>query len=310
VSAADIAVALGGARQEGRAWRCRCPLHRGRSLVLKDGERGCVLATCWGGCDRRDVLAELHRRGLLGGRADYRPATARQEGDADRDLGAERTARALDIWRKARPGAGTIVEDYLATRGIRPDTWPVAIRFHSRCPRPRDADWNSVPPLPAMVGLVEHAERGPVAVHVTYLHPDGSGKAHLPRKEQKASFGPVGGGAVRLGKPCAGEWFAIAEGIETTAAVVMACAIPGWAAISANGIRSLVLPPEATHVIICADHDASGTGERAARDAAQRWMAEGRRVRVALPPEGNTDFNDLLMGCSGPLSNEVKNDAA
>ena len=32
VSAADIAVALGEARREGRGWRCRCPLHNGRSL--------------------------------------------------------------------------------------------------------------------------------------------------------------------------------------------------------------------------------------------------------------------------------------
>ena len=28
----------------------------------------------------------------------------------------------------------------------------------------------------------------------------------------------------------------------------------------------------------------SGTGDRAARDAATRWVAEGRRVRVAMPP--------------------------
>ena len=52
--------------------------------------------------------------------------------------------------------------------------------------------------------------------------------------------------------------------------------MPAWAALSAGGIRALVLPREATHVLICADHDVSGVGERAARDAAVRWLAEGR----------------------------------
>ena len=42
------------------------------------------------------------------------------------------------------------------------------------------------------------------------------------------------------------------------------------------------------------DHDESGTGARAARDAAERWLAEGRRVRMAIPPSTGTDFNDVL----------------
>ena len=140
-----------------------------------------------------------------------------------------------------------------------------------------------LPPLPAMVALVEHVERGPVAVHCTYLRPDGSGKADI--EKPKAIFGPVGGGAVRFGAPRAGEWLAVAEGIETALSVAVACSMPAWAALSAGGIKNLVLPPEATHVVICADHDASGTGERAAHDAAARWLAEGRRVRIAMPPE-------------------------
>ncbi len=42
--APDIAAALGDARREGRRWRCRCPLHGGRSLVLHEGDNGRVLA--------------------------------------------------------------------------------------------------------------------------------------------------------------------------------------------------------------------------------------------------------------------------
>jgi putative DNA primase/helicase len=303
MTAADIAHALGGARREGRAWRCRCPLHNGRSLTLRDGDGGCVLVKCWGGCDRRDVLAELRRRGLLDGRTiDYRRPSPRTSKRED----AARTARALAIWREARPAVGTVVEKYLWSRGILLDAWPAALRFHPACPRPRDEIGNFRPPLPAMVAMVEHVQRGPVAVHASYLRPDGSGKADIPKEQQKASFGPIKGGAVRLGIPRAGQWLAVGEGIETTLSVGAACAMPGWAAVSAGGIRSLVLSREATHVIICADHDASGVGERAARDAAARWLAEGRRVKLALPPRAGIDFNDILRGVASAPTEEAR----
>jgi putative DNA primase/helicase len=296
MSAADIAHALGDARREGRDWRCRCPMHQGRSLTLRDGDGGRLLAWCFGGCDSRDVLIELRRRGLLDGRTTgYR-----------RPSPQTRTARALAIWHEARPAAGTIVESYLRSRGILLDAWPAALRFHPACPRPRDEVGNLRPPLPAMMAMVEHARRGPVAVHATYLWPDGSGKGDIPKKQQKASFGPIKGGAVRLGIPRAGEWLAVGEGTETTLSVAVACAMPGWAALSAGGIRSLVLSREATHVIICADHDASGVGERAARDAAARWLAEGRRVKLALPPRAGTDFNDILRGVASALTEEAR----
>ena len=45
MTAANIAAVLGDARPEGRAWRCRCPLHGWRSLTLRDGEQ----ALCAGG---------------------------------------------------------------------------------------------------------------------------------------------------------------------------------------------------------------------------------------------------------------------
>ena len=291
MNAAAIAAVLGDARREGRAWRCLCPLHGGHSLVIKDGDGGRVLATCFGGCNRLEVLAELRRRGLLDRHSDYAaPFIAAPRRDDD----TARTARALSFWSNTQRGAGTIVAQYLGGRGIALDLWPASLRFHPRCPRPKDDTDNFVPPLPAMVGLVEHVERGPVAAHCTYLRPDGTGKAAI--EEPKAIFGPVAGGAVRFGPPREGEWLAIAEGIETTLSVMRASGLVGWAALSEGGIRKLVLPPEATHVLICSDHDASGVGERAGREAAQRFLAEGRLVRLAMPPMPNSDWNDVLLG--------------
>src|SRR5262249_42871510 len=155
------------------------------------------------------------------------------------------------------------------------DAWPPALRFHPACPRPRGEVDNVRPPLPAMVALVEHVQRGPVAVHATYLRPDGNGKADIPKEQQRASFGPIRGGAVQLGRP-RGEWIAVAEGVETALSIMVASAIPAWAALSAGGLERLALPPEAGMVLICADNDANGVGARAARTAGHRFLAEGR----------------------------------
>ena len=76
--------------------------------MIQDGDGGRVLATCWGGCDRLDVLAELRRRGLLDGRADFAPRIIPPSPRYHDD--AWRTARALKIWRNTERGAGTIVE--------------------------------------------------------------------------------------------------------------------------------------------------------------------------------------------------------
>ena len=301
MTAAEIASTLGSARREGRNWRCCCPLHGGRSLVLREGEGGRLLVKCWGGCNRLDVLAELRRRGLLSrGTLDYMPPLVAPARRND----AARTAGSFATWRVALAASSTIAQIYLASRGIILTDLPPSLRFHPRCPRPRDDAGNVVPPLTAMVGLVEHVERGPIGVHCTYLRLDGSGNADLPKNNRRACFGCVGGGAVRFGVPRSGDWLAVGEGIETTLSVAVACSMPAWAALSAYGVENLVLPPEATHVVICADNDVNGRGQRAAQKAAQRWIAEGRRVRVALP-RTSFDFNDVLIGRAAATINEV-----
>jgi hypothetical protein len=81
---------------------------------------------------------------------------------------------------------------------------------------------------------------------------------------------------------------------------MQATGLPGWAALSTSGIVGLVLPPLplAATVVILADNDTNSAGDRAARSAAARWIAEGRRVRIAIPCEPGADFNDVLLGRS------------
>ena len=303
MSAADIAAALGGARREGRQWRCMCPLHGGHSLVLADGREGRLLVRCWGGrCDPQDLLAELRRRQLIAGRReDARPSRITVRSDVrsdDRTEAARRIAPARRIWSVARAAQGSPVVASLADRGI---TIPVppALRW---APSLRRSDGTYAP---AMVARVDGLDGELIGVHRTWLDrgPDG-----IWRRRDRASLGPIAGGAARLAP--AAETLMVAEGIETALAALQAMEMPAWAALSTSGMAALRLPSSVRTIIILADHDRSGAGERAARTAAQRWLAEGRRVRIAMPPEPGTDFADVLAGGAYARIAEVHDAAA
>jgi putative DNA primase/helicase len=260
---------------------------------MRDGERGLILK-CWGGCGWHEVRAELRRRGLVAqdwGQEIIPPfdndmARLREAADAaDR---ARRIANALDLFlNEGRSAAGTLVERYLRSRGLVSEI-PATIRVSSRWLRHQESGETR----PAMVALVEHTEHGQVGCHLTYLAPDGSQKATLD--PVRRFLGPVAGGAVRLA--AAAEKLMVGEGIESCLAAMQATALPAWAAVSTSGLRTLVLPSVVRTVIILADNDLNGAGERAARNSAMRWLAEGRRVRLAMPPASGTDFNDVIIG--------------
>lgn len=188
------------------------------------------------------------------------------------------------IWREARPAAGTLVEAYLRSRGL---TGPVppTIQYHSGL-----LHSPTRLKLPAMIGAVTIWPGREIAgIHRTYLTAEGR---KAPVTAPKMTLGSCKGGAIRLGP--AGPDLVIGEGLETTFSVAQAVGRPGWAAMSASNLSALVLPQETTRVLIAADHDSSGTGEREARRAADRFTAEGRQVRVIMPAEPGRDFNDLI----------------
>ena len=202
---------------------------------------------------------------------------------------AKRTEVALSIWAGSRPANGTPVETYLASRGLHLPL-PHTLRFHAGLKHPSGGVW------PAMVALVTRGvDDAPLAIHRTFLARDGSGKA--PVDPQKMMLGPCRGGAVRLAP--AGDVLMVGEGIETSLAAMQATGHPAWAALSTSGLRTLDLPNDVRDVIVLADGD--DAGEAAARGAALRWKSEGRRVRIAHPPQG-MDFNDMLLGSA--LQNE------
>jgi putative DNA primase/helicase len=207
--------------------------------------------------------------------------------EADRE---RRIRLARDIWSQTRPAAGTVVETYLRHRGISIPI-PPTLRY---LPQGDCYAWHpwSGERRPVMVAAVEHVERGLVAVHRTWLQPDGGGKATI--SPERVTTGSVGGAAVRLAELIAVGLLAVAEGIESTLCAMELCGRPGWAALSSAGLKGLLLPAEAIDVIIFVDRDYGGVGERAARRAAGRWVGEGRKVQLVIPDRPGTDANDLL----------------
>jgi hypothetical protein len=284
--AQKIAAMLGGVRRDGRGWRCRCPLHGGCSLVVADGREGRLLVRCWGGCcDPRAILTELYRLGLLDAAAGGSAVKLEtRSNERDRHDVTRHLAIAQRIWDSAEDAKATPVVPYLTGRGITKPP-PPSLRWAPSLKRP-DGTFG-----PAMVGVVEHVNRGITGIHRTWLMRDAAG---VWRRRDRASLGPIGGGAVQLAP--ASETLMVAEGTETCLAAMQATTQPGWAALSTAGMVALLLPPIVRTVIILADHDVTGAGERAARTAAARWLAEGRRVRIAMPPVPGTDMADVLAG--------------
>jgi putative DNA primase/helicase len=292
----QVAKALGGAvTREGRGWRCRCPAHGGVSLNVADGQ-GVLLVTCWAGCNPLDVLSEIRRLHLFSedaaDRPPIKPHAGRGDDDARRTAEIERLRRGIcaarDIYRRSGPAAGTPVEAYLRSRGITGPAPPV-LRWLPLCPH-RNGRY-----FPAMVAPIVNVDGAQIAVHKTFLSPDG-GKADLPKEQQREIRGPMKGGAVRLGQHRPDTDLMTGEGIESTlSAMQLFGDLPGWAALSAGGLEDLVLPPSIAAVAIAADNDLNGVGPRAALRAYERWSREGRTVRILLPSNIDTDFNDELL---------------
>jgi putative DNA primase/helicase len=196
------------------------------------------------------------------------------------------------VWGEARQiTADDPVTLYLHQRGIALPVAdiPAVLRYHAHLIYRHEDGQRTY--HPAMLARVDNASGQGVSIHRTYLAGNGH-KAALPtiKKLMPAVLpGATRGGAIRLYP--AGETLAVTEGIETAPAVRLATGLPTWAAICAGGMTRLVVPPEVSLVIICADHDVAGLD--AARALARRLLAEWRRVKIVTPNTPGADWADI-----------------
>lgn len=265
-------------------------------LFRGDKSRAVKWSRAWLGLDDADPTSfEQHRR----------QAAERRERSKREDT--RRQSYAAKIFLAAQPMlAGTVAAAYPARRAIdiaELARQPRALRFHP-------ALWNEETQRhwPALVAAIDNADGRMVAVHRTWLAPDGSGKA--PLREPKMTLGRYAGGCIRLWRGASGKALkdapaddivVISEGIEDGLSV--AVAVPEYrvlAAVSLSNMSNIALPDAIGSVIIMAQNDPPGSpAVRALDRAAQHFLRLGKRVRIARPPDQVKDINDLLRTSRG-----------
>jgi putative DNA primase/helicase len=200
----------------------------------------------------------------------------------------QQTRAALnDLWRNARPvSANDPVNRWLHSRGVGMQKYPSCIRcgMHVR---------HSGPPVtwhPAMLALVTDVSGHASTIHKTYITIDGK-KAAVEKVRMFCAGSVPPGGAVRLAQHV--EVLGVAEGIETALSAAKMFQIPTWAALSDWGVEKFEPPADIKRLVIFADNDQHGAGQRAAYALAARVSGK-MQVEVKIPEQSGSDWNDAL----------------
>lgn len=360
-------------RAKGRNYWGLCPFHddRNPSMQVRPDRGHYKCFSCGAGGDVIDFVmraeglgfsdAILRLAGYYGlsdgrGQRGARPvskgaprktdAAAREEDHAsDRNA----VARALKILMQSIPARGTVVEAYYRARGIDTDILPEGVltqlRFVDRLPYWHEGSGAGgglrvLGEFPAAVAPMQDRRGRIRAAHITWLNPDGSGKASIPDPDQPGAFlsakkmrGRPWGCAVRLGPAMPGMM--LSEGIENGLSALVARPHESvWVAGSLGNIAGagrgegaphpnkpgrklpserpdfsrpgVMMPPECERLIILGERDArdqASVDAQIAR-AAQRFAAADIRVFVAWSPEG-CDHNDVLRQTPPDLSRQT-----
>jgi putative DNA primase/helicase len=217
---------------------------------------------------------------VIGGAPANPPAPERSE--------QQRRAALNALWQAGR----TIQTDdpadrWLHARGVGMQNYPQCLRTgmrvrHSGSP----VTWH-----PAMLAMVTDASGKPAQIHRTYLTADGV-KAPVEKVRMFCAGTVPAGGAVRLTPP--EPILGIAEGIETAFAAMKLFGVSTWAALNAGGVERFEPPADIKRLVIFADNDQNGAGQRASYALASRLS--GRfEIDVRIPETPGTDFNDVLI---------------
>src|ERR1700676_2845577 len=248
------------------------------------GEHGDLLDVIRESCGLLDFhdIADEARRFLSLPRSDPEPSpkTARMPAQT----GSPEAARRL--FAMSQPIARTPAEAYLRNRGITALHEAGALRFHPRCYYRPDED-APTETWPAMIARVTDLDGRITGAHRTWLDPSGRGKA--PIDTPRRAMGDLLGNAVRFG--VANDMLAAGEGIETM--LSLRCVLPTLpmsAALSANHLAALLLPPTLRRLYIARDNDRAG--DRAAMTLTERAHADGIEAIIWSPRRG--DFNEDL----------------
>jgi hypothetical protein len=262
---------------------------RDRSLKITPHatDKDDVVVHSFTGDDVLELKRKWREEGMLprGGKGNasepYRPVkpvAAPREEPQDHSK-AERDDRVISwLWGKSEP-AGAVVKTYFSSRRIELEPWPRTIRFLPASPPKHPYPAMLVPagmpdePAPSVYVMPQERIKG---VHLTYLKPDGGGKA--PVSPSRRMIGNIKGSPLALIPPNDGAGLLIAEGIETALSGHLMTGLGAWAAGSASFLPALAdaVPPFIECVMIARERDPAG--QRGADDLGQRLEERGIEV--------------------------------
>jgi Toprim domain len=199
--------------------------------------------------------------------------------------GSPQSARRL--YAISRPIAGTLAQAYLHSRSITIGPPGDPLRFHPRCYY-RPDDNSPTETWPALIAAVTDLADNITGVHRTWLDPSGRDKA--PIASPRRAMGHLLGHGVRFG--VANDVMAAGEGIETMLSLRMVLpTLPIVAALSANHLAALLLPPTLRRLYVARDRDPAGDTAVATLDA----RAEALGIETFALSPCSDDFNDDLF---------------
>ena len=198
--------------------------------------------------------------------------------------GSPESARRL--YAMSRAITGTLAQTYLHSREITTVLDGDPLRFHPRCYYRPDED-SLTETWPALIAAVTDPGGTITGVHRTWLDPSGHGKA--PIASPRRAMGLLLGHGVRFG--VARDVMAAGEGIETMLSLRMILpTLPMVAALSANHLAALLLPPTLRRLYVARDADPAGNAAMAS--LCNRADAAGIEPFVLSPCFD--DFNEDL----------------
>ncbi len=165
---------------------------------------------------------------------------------------------------------------------------PDVLRLHPALPY-----WHGTEKLgtfPAMVAPIVAPDGRTVALHRTYLTPEGRQGGRSKPEEADRRRRPPAGACIPLCKPAHGV-AGIAEGIETALAAWLASGVPTVAAYCAGNLAAWRWPAGVQRIVIFADADKAG--REAAGALRARALAARLRCEVLTPTTDGADWCDV-----------------
>lgn len=243
------------------------------------------------------------RREIAADQAQRAAQAAQREADEIHKL----RKRAFAHWLNCNSDlSGTPAAAYLAGRGIDLAALPrpaSALRFSAA-----EKHAESGRTWPAMVALIEAPGGEKLAIHRTFLAPDGAGKAPVAPQRKIWPRGWAGG-VIKIARGATGvsatqaaarglvDNLILCEGVEDGLSLALACPdYRVWAVGTLGNLAAVALPECCAEVTVLADNDWGKREAEAAFDRAIKALAaQGRPVRVARSHVGK-DANDALIG--------------